>query len=175
MESQNHAHAQCSKEGAKDKDVLNFGAVWILILFGMWVTTSLAGAAAGVILALASLTLASFVASAVFAVVSTSSEERSKNAAAVWERVRKKYGDHLDVARGLFVVTCLAILAAYLVLSAANQLVRRSGLFPCSASPGDGEGAKGVFTVRTKKQVDVMRAWNRSRVFTYAVLWVSVS
>ena len=27
MESQNYAHAQCSKEGAKDKDVLNFGAV----------------------------------------------------------------------------------------------------------------------------------------------------
>lgn len=153
--------------------MLNFGAVWILILFGMWVTTSLAGAAAGVISALAALTLASFVASAVFFVVSTSSQERSRNAAEVMDRVRKKYGDHLDWARGLFVVTCLPIVAVYLVLSMANQLVRRSGLFPCSASPGDGPGSRGVFTARTKKQVDTMKAWNRSRVFTYAILWVS--
>lgn len=104
-------------EGAKEKDVLNFGKVWLFILVAIWVTSSLAGTAAGVTASLAALTLASFVASAVFLTVSFNSEERYQNAAAVFERIRSKYGKHLDIARGLFVVTCAPIVLIYFALS----------------------------------------------------------
>jgi len=155
-------------EGAREKDVLNFGAVWIFILFAMWVTTSLAGTAAGVTAALAALTLASFVASAMFVAVSFSKEERSQNAAAVFERVREKYGKHLDVARGLFVVTCAPVVLLYLGFSMTNQFVRRIGIFPCSQPPGE-EGD--IFTTRTRQQVNVMKSWDRAKVYTFAIYW----
>ena len=155
-------------EGAREKDVLNFGALWIFILFALWVTTSLAGTAAGVTSALAALTLASFVASAMFIAVSFSKEERSQNAGAVLERLRTKYGKHLDIARGLFVVTCAPLVLVYLGFSVTNQMFRRCRIFPCSQPPGD-EGD--IFTVRTRKQVDSMKSWDRANVYTYAIYW----
>jgi len=155
-------------EGAREKDVLNFGIIWIFILFAMWVTTSLAGTAAGVTSALAALTLASFVASAMFIAVSFSKEERAQNSVAVFERLRQKYGKHLDVARGLFVVTCAPIIMVYLGLSMMNQLIRRCGIWPCS-QPAGTEG--GIFTTRTRRQVEVMKSWDRAKVFTYATYW----
>eukprot|EP00985_Skeletonema_marinoi_P027705 scaffold23155_cov183-Skeletonema_marinoi.AAC.1 len=90
-------------EGTKEKDIFNFGKVWLFILFAIWVTTSLSGMASGVTSALAALTLASFVASAVFIAVSFNRDERTENAAAVFNRLRDKYGENLDIARGLFV------------------------------------------------------------------------
>mmetsp|Transcript_7337 Transcript_7337/g.16629 ORF Transcript_7337/g.16629 Transcript_7337/m.16629 type:complete len:862 (-) Transcript_7337:1012-3597(-) len=155
-------------DGAREKDVLNFGAIWIFILFAMWVTTSLAGTAAGVTAALAALTLASFIASAMFIAVSFSKEERSQNAAAVFERLREKYGNQLDVARGLFVVTCAPIVLVYFGFSIANQFVRRTLIFPCSQPPGE-EGD--IFTTRTRKQANVMKSWDRAKVYTYAIYW----
>ncbi|KAL7531828.1 hypothetical protein ACHAXR_005796 [Thalassiosira sp. AJA248-18] len=159
---------EAPKKGAREKDVLNFGAIWIFILFAMWVSTSLAGTAAGVTSALAALTLASFVASAMFVAVSFSKEERSRNSVLVLERVREKYGKHLDVARGLFVVTCAPIVLVYFGLSMTNQFIRRVGIFPCSQSSGE-EGD--VFTSRTRKQVNIMKSWDRAKVYTYAVYW----
>ncbi|KAL7554335.1 hypothetical protein ACHAWF_017776 [Thalassiosira exigua] len=155
-------------EGSREKEVLNFGAIWIFILFAMWVTASLSGMAAGVTAALAALTLASFVASAVFFAVSFSKEERSQNVASVWERLNQKYGKNLDVGRGLFVVTCAPIVLVYLGFSIANQFVRRTGVFPCSQPPGS-EGS--MFTTRTRKQVDALKSWDRAKIYTYAVYW----
>ena len=118
--------------------------------------------------ALAALTLASFVASAMFVAVSFSKEERAKNADAVFSRLRDKYGSHLDVARGLFVVTCAPLVLVYFVISMINQLIRRIGIFPCSQTPGeDGD----VFTTQTRKQIESMRKWDRAKVYTYAVYW----
>ncbi|KAL9188273.1 hypothetical protein ACHAXT_006651 [Thalassiosira profunda] len=155
-------------EGAREKDVLNFGAVWIFILFALWVTTSLSGVAAGVTSALAALTLASFVASAMFLAVSFSKEERNKNAAAVFDRMREKYGKNLDVARGLFVVTCAPIVLVYFGFSIANQFIRKSSIFSCSQPPGE---RGDIFTTRTRKQVEMIKKWDRAKVYTIAVYW----
>jgi len=155
-------------EGAREKDVLNFGVVWVFLIFAMWVTTSLAGTAAGVTAALAALTLASFVASAMFVAVSFSKAERNQNAAAVFERLRQKYGKHLDVVRALFVVTCAPFVLLYFGFSMMNQFIRRIGIFPCSQPSGE-EGD--LFTARTRTQVNVMKSWDRAKVYTFAVYW----
>ena len=148
--------------------MVNFGAIWLFILFAIWVTTSLAGTAAGVTASLAALTLASFVASAIFLAASFSREERARNYAAALDRLRDKYGARLDYARSLFVATCAPIVLVYLGVSLLNQSVRRSGAFPCSQPAGEGGGA---FTKRARKQVNVMKSWHLARVLTYAVYW----
>lgn len=155
-------------EGTKEKDIFNFGKVWIFLLFAIWVTTSLSGMASGVTSALMALTLASFVASAVFIAVSFDREEREENAAAVFRRLRDKYGENLDIARGLFVVTCAPIVLIYFGFSITNQCIRKSRLFPCSEPVGDDHD---IFTTRTRRQIEVMKCWDRARVYTFAVYW----
>ena len=89
-------------------------------------------------------------------------------------RIQEKYGDSLDVARGLFIVTCGPIVLLYCFLSAINQLVRRTHLNPCSQpdiAANSSETNPGIVTVRTKKHLTKMRNWNRSLVFTYAIYW----
>lgn len=110
-------------ETERERDILNFGKIWIFIPFAMWVTASLSGTAAGVTSALAALSLASFVASAVFLSVSFSKEERAQNAAAVYDRLLEKYGKHLDVIWGLFIVTCAPFILLYFGFSAVNQFI----------------------------------------------------
>eukprot|EP00970_Alexandrium_tamarense_P018467 scaffold13340_cov212-Alexandrium_tamarense.AAC.22 len=158
-------------EGAREKDILNFGKVWIFILFAMWVTASLSGTAAGVTAALAALTLASLVASAMFLTVSFSKEERNQNASAVYQRLIEKYGKNLDVVRGLFIVTCAPIIVVYFGLSILNQSLRRSGIFPCSQPAGGDDDYVDRYTTRTRMQIDRIKTWDRAKVYTYAVYW----
>lgn len=89
-------------------------------------------------------------------------------------RLHEKYGDSLDVVRGLFVVTCSPIVAAYFILSALNQSVRKIGINPCaqpSCEMDDSDRYAGVVTLRAKKQLIQMRSWDRAKVFTYAIYW----
>lgn len=140
----------------------------------MWVTASMAGSAAGLTAALAALTLASFVASAVFISVSFSKEERDQNAAALVERIRSKYGKNLDVVRGLFVVTCAPIILVYFGLSIMNQFVRATAIIQCSQPARedyDSREGRDIFTIRTRKQINVFRTWNRAKVYTIAIYW----
>mmetsp|Transcript_26650 Transcript_26650/g.38076 ORF Transcript_26650/g.38076 Transcript_26650/m.38076 type:complete len:1055 (-) Transcript_26650:72-3236(-) len=155
-------------EGTKEKDIFNFGKVWLFILFAIWVTTSLSGMASGVTSALAALTLASFVASAVFIVVSFDRDARKDNTAAVFKRLQDKYGENLDFARGLFVATCAPIVLIYFCFSITNQLIRKTRIFPCSHPVGD---SNDIFTTRTRRQIDQMKTWDRVRVYTIAVYW----
>ncbi len=155
-------------EGTKEKDIFNFGKVWLFILLAIWVTTSLSGMASGITSALAALTLASFVASAVFIAVSFNREERMENAAAVFKRLQDKYGENLDIARGLFVVTCAPIILIYFCFSITNQLIRKTEIFPCSEPVGDSDD---IFTTRTRRQINQLKSWDRARVYTFAVYW----
>lgn len=140
----------------------------MVLLFAIWITTSLAGTAAGVIAALAALTLASLVASAVFVYASFGKEERGRNAAAAFERMEGKFGQYLDVARALFVWMFAPVVLVYLGFSMVNQLIRKIGMFPCSQPPGDGGD---IFTTRTRKLVEYFKSWDRAKVYTYAVYW----
>eukprot|EP00804_Cyclotella_cryptica_P010315 CCRYP_012242-RC/>CCRYP_012242-RC protein AED:0.25 eAED:0.25 QI:1435/0.88/0.8/1/0.77/0.5/10/1334/884 len=137
-------------EGAeRDKDIFNFGTIWIFALCIMWASASLAGAAAG-----------------------QRSTERQQEA--VLTRIQEKYGDNLDIARGLLVVTCSPFIIVYLILSMINQMVRRVGINPCSQPPSvadDSTKNASIFTVRTNKHLTKMRSWDRARVLTYAIYW----
>lgn len=137
----------------------------------MWVTASLSGTAAGVTTALVALTLASFVASAVFLTVSFSKEEREQNAAAVMERLCEKYNKHLDVIRGLFIWRCAPIILVYSGFSMMNQFVRRSEIFPCSQPARGEDGHIDTYTFRTRAHINVLKTWDRAKVYTYAVYW----
>eukprot|EP00804_Cyclotella_cryptica_P010313 CCRYP_012242-RA/>CCRYP_012242-RA protein AED:0.10 eAED:0.10 QI:0/0.84/0.75/1/0.73/0.55/20/4684/1413 len=159
------------EDAEREKDIINFGKIWIFILFAMWVTASLSGTAAGVTSALAALTLASFVASAVFLTVSFSKEERAQNAAAVYERLREKYGKHLDVIRGLFIVTCAPFILIYFGFSIVNQFIRRTAIFPCSQPARGEDGQVDRYTARTRVQINMVKSWDRAKVYTYAVYW----
>ena len=137
----------------------------------MWVTASLSGTAAGVTTALVALTLASFVASAVFLTVSFSKEERTQNAAAVLDRLREKYDKHLDAIRGLFIWIMAPVLLIYGGFSRLNQIVRMTEIFPCSQPARGEDGRIDVYTFRTRMQINVIKSWDRAKVYTYAIYW----
>ena len=117
--------------------------------------------------ALVSITLASFVASAVFLTVSFNKEERVQTAAAVFDRLREKYNKQLDVIRGLFVWSCGPIIIIYCGLSRMNQMIRRTEIFPCSKPIRVEEGRVDVYTSRTRTQINAVTTWDRARVYTY--------
>ena len=142
----------------------------------IWASASLSGAGAGVPTTLMSITAASLLGSAVFISASYSHDELKHNRKAVLARIHAKYGDSLDVVRGLFTVTCSPIVAAYFILSALNQSVRKLGINPCkpSCEMDASDRHSGVLTVRAKKQLIQMRSWDRTKVFTYAIYWYVV-
>ena len=158
-------------EGTGEDDIFNFGKLWFFVLFILWASASLSGTAAGVTSSLVTLTLASLMGAFIFLSASFSKEEQKHNQKAMWIRIHEKYGDSLDIVRGLFVVTCSPIVVAYFMLSAINQLVRRIGVNPCAQPSCDSDNNAGLVTVKAKKQLTRMRAWNRAKVFTYAVYW----
>eukprot|EP00567_Pseudictyota_dubia_P016077 CAMPEP_0197436476 /NCGR_PEP_ID=MMETSP1175-20131217/3917_1 /TAXON_ID=1003142 /ORGANISM="Triceratium dubium, Strain CCMP147" /LENGTH=900 /DNA_ID=CAMNT_0042965775 /DNA_START=350 /DNA_END=3052 /DNA_ORIENTATION=+ len=175
-------------EGTNEKDIINFGKLWIFLLFAMWVTASLAGMGSGVTAALLALTLASFAGTFVFLAASFSRPDQKEQAKAVWRRVKAKYGDHLDTARGLAIVVTLPLALIYVGLSFINQCVRRTRIFRCSRSPerstadddsdqgGDGrshsdDAKMDWITDRTRQQVNTVKSWDRSKVYTYAIYW----
>lgn len=140
----------------------------------MWVSASLAGTAADATTSLMALNMASLVAATILLTATFSKDERKSNKETMLTSIREKYGENLDVARGLLVVTCSPFIILYLVLSMMNQLVRRVGLNPCSQPASTIQDSKenaSIFTVRTNKHLTRMRSWDRTRVFTLAVYW----
>mmetsp|Transcript_28586 Transcript_28586/g.68827 ORF Transcript_28586/g.68827 Transcript_28586/m.68827 type:complete len:943 (-) Transcript_28586:155-2983(-) len=161
-------------EGTGEEDIFNFGKLWFFVIFTMWASASLSGAAAGITSSLFILTVASLAGACIFLSASFSKTERHHNADVVLARIHEKYGENLDVVRGLFVVTCSPLIIAYFCLSAINQLVRRVGLNPCAQRPcaeNDPDQNSGLVTVKAKQQLTMMRSWDRAKVLTYAVYW----
>lgn len=139
----------------------------------MWASASLSGTVA-VGSSLATLTLASLVASAILLSASFSRDQVKYNREEILDRFRKKYGDNLDYVRGLFIVTMSPFVIMYMALSMINQLVRRVGVNPCSQPSTDSNEPNhtaSIFTIRTRKHIEKMKSWDRSRVLTIAVYW----
>mmetsp|Transcript_2489 Transcript_2489/g.5166 ORF Transcript_2489/g.5166 Transcript_2489/m.5166 type:complete len:926 (+) Transcript_2489:227-3004(+) len=160
-------------EGTDEQDIFNFGKIWIFILCAMWASASLSGTVA-VGSSLATLTLASLVASAILLSASFSRDQVKYNREEILDRFRKKYGDNLDYVRGLFIVTMSPFVIMYMTLSMINQLVRRVGVNPCSQPSTDSNEPNhtaSIFTIRTRKHIEKMKSWDRSRVLTIAVYW----
>lgn len=162
------------KSDMGEKDIVNFGKVWIFLLFTVWVTSSLAGVAVGVASALMVLTLASFIGSAVFISASISYSDQMDYVFSLRDRIVEKYGNHLNVARGLAVAMLTPAFLVYLFLSFLNQSVRKLGV-KCSKTIKSEEERRDVFTKTTRRQINYIMAWERSTVFTYAVYWGAAS
>lgn len=155
---------------SNDKHIFNFGRLWVFVMTVMWASASLAGAGAGVSSSLLMITIASLAGSFILLSASYSRDELKHNRNAALATIHSKFGDNLDIARGLFIVTCSPIIVAYFILSSLNQIVRRVGINPCSkpSCETDSSDAK-LLTLRATKQLNVMRSWNRAKVFTFAL------
>eukprot|EP00560_Eucampia_antarctica_P005527 CAMPEP_0197842018 /NCGR_PEP_ID=MMETSP1437-20131217/46504_1 /TAXON_ID=49252 ORGANISM="Eucampia antarctica, Strain CCMP1452" /NCGR_SAMPLE_ID=MMETSP1437 /ASSEMBLY_ACC=CAM_ASM_001096 /LENGTH=758 /DNA_ID=CAMNT_0043451845 /DNA_START=35 /DNA_END=2308 /DNA_ORIENTATION=- len=164
-------------EVSSEAGIINFGKIWLLLLFAMWVTASLAGAGVGVSTALTAMTFSCFVASVGFMSTMYDHTERKAHVKNIWARVKDKVGDYLDVGRGLLIVTCAPLVFVYIFMSFLNQCIRRTNIFPCSKIPeqwqsrDDVDGDKGWVTEKTAKQVKEFRSWDRVKVFTFAIYW----
>ena len=153
-----------------EKDIINFGKLWIFLLFAMWLTASLAGVAAGLSTALLSMTLASFVGSVIFVSMTRTRSEGKEQIIGFWARIDASYGAHLDVARGLFLILCMPFIFIYVGLSMINQLVRKCGL-PCSKELKTDKARKDFLTKRCRTHIEIFRAWDRTKVLTFGIFW----
>eukprot|EP00526_Cylindrotheca_closterium_P000029 CAMPEP_0113654782 /NCGR_PEP_ID=MMETSP0017_2-20120614/29338_1 /TAXON_ID=2856 /ORGANISM="Cylindrotheca closterium" /LENGTH=872 /DNA_ID=CAMNT_0000567949 /DNA_START=1 /DNA_END=2619 /DNA_ORIENTATION=+ /assembly_acc=CAM_ASM_000147 len=153
-----------------EKDMINFGKLWLVLLFAVWVASSLAGVAAGLASALTALTLASFVGSAVFVSASVSHSEQKNYATSLRDRMMEKYGSLLNIMKGLAVAMLSPAFLIYLGLDIVNQAVRKIG-FKCSKTFKTEEEKKDIFTRKARRQIKAILSWERSTVLTYAVYW----
>lgn len=151
--------------------MMNFAKMWFFLLFLLWASASMSGAAAGVTPTLSALTLASVAGAAILWAAVYSKEERDKTQMASLTKIKEKLGNLTDIVRGLFVWTCSPIVVAYFLLSAINQLVRRLRLNPCAQPASDSTSSAGILTVKAERQLAAMRSWDRAKVLTYAVYW----
>ena len=120
--------------------------------------------------ALLAITLAAFVGSAIFMASSIRHDERKVHAKGFWERIKDKWGDHLDIVRGMATVLLAPVAIVYLFLSMINQSVRRIGL-PMTKPLESDEERKDFVTKRARSQIRTFKSWDRSKILVYAVLW----
>ena len=148
---------------------MNFMKMWFFILFLLWASASISGAAAGVTSTLSSLTMASVAGAAILWAAVSRKEERDKGMEDSMAKITDKIGNYFDIFRGLFVWTCSPIIVGYFFLSAINQLVRRLRLNPCAQPASDSGSNAGILTVTAARQLKEMKSWNRSNVLTITV------
>ena len=163
-------------ESSPEKESTKFAQIWMFLLFGMWVGASLAGAGAGVSTTLAALTLASFIAVAIFLAISYEQVERREQLKNIGDQLVEKYGNHFDIFRGLLIVTCTPVFLVYFFISFVIQRIRSINFFAYSRPDDNTQsmrniGGTGWFTVEARRLVREFQSWNRTKVLTYAVYW----
>jgi len=159
-------------DGSTEQSIGKLAKIWMFLLFGIWVSSSLAGAGAGVSATLAALTLAAFIASAIFLAVGYDAFERKEHTLSMWENIKEKYGSCLDPARGLLIITCTPVALVYLLISVIKQPIRRCNC--CSKNPVDTESLRNIagwVTVESRWLFRIVGSWDRAKVFTYAIYW----
>lgn len=163
-------------DGSTEQEASKFAKVWTFLLFAMWVTTSLAGAGAGVSTTLMALTLALFVASAVFINVAFNYDEKREKMDDVKDHLMEKYGGYMDIFRGLLVVTSTPLFFIYLVISFVVQRIRNVATKCYTTPPVNTESLRdipgeGWFTIEGRRILRLIKGWNITPVFTYALYW----
>ena len=161
-----------------DTDSLKFLKVWMFLVFAMWVTASLAGAGSGVTTALTAFTLAAFVAVAVFLAVSFNRVERDEQITGIKHKFVEKYGNQLDLFRGLLIVTCAPIVGAWILLSMFIQSTRNCATKCCGLvrPPSDTPSLRNVYgagyiTAEARRLMKEIQSWKTAKVCTYAIYW----
>jgi len=161
-----------------EHDTSKFARVWMFLLFAVWVGASLSGAGAGVSTTLGALTLASFIAAAVFLAISFNIQEREEQLEKIGAQLKEKYGNHFDIFRGLLIVTISPVFLIYFGISFVIQRIRRA---PCvtyeySKPPENTQSIRhidraGWFTTEARRLIREFQSWNRTKVFVYGVYW----
>jgi len=160
-----------------EQEIIKFTKIWLFLLFGMWVTASLAGAGPGFTFALAAITLAAFVASGVFIATSYKRIEREQRISDLWNAIVEKYGSYLNIVRGLLVVTCTPVAIAYVLVSGLKQRVRALKIFRCSVPPqstrnmSKPDNLRGWLTIEGRDLVREFMSWDRAAVYSWSLFW----
>jgi len=163
-------------DGSAEQSIGKLAKIWMFLLFSIWVSSSLAGAGAGVSATLAALTLGAFVASAIFLVAGFDQFEREEQAILIWANIVEKYASVLDPVRGLLIVTCTPIAACYILVSVFKQLIRNCKCCAGNSPPTNTESLRNVtggacLTVEARRLVRLVASWDTAKVFTYAIYW----
>lgn len=153
-----------------EQETTKFAQIWLFLLFAMWVGASLSGAGAGVSTTLAALTLASFIAAAIFLAISFSRVERKEQMQKIRNELVEKYGDHFDVFRGLLVVTCTPVFIIFFCISILKQMIRNFTRW-CTKESLQDVAVNGWLTIEAVRLLRELKSWSRTKVLTCAVYW----
>ncbi len=159
-----------------EQDTTKFARVWMFLLFAVWVGASLAGVGKGVSTTLGALTLASFIAAAIFLAISFKKKELDKQIEDIGAQLREKYGDHFDIFRGLLIVTCIPVFLIYFAVSFVIQRIRSIKCFGYGKPPDSTTSTRhipfnGWVTIEATRLLREFLDWNTTKVFTYAIYW----
>mmetsp|Transcript_16023 Transcript_16023/g.30228 ORF Transcript_16023/g.30228 Transcript_16023/m.30228 type:complete len:866 (-) Transcript_16023:328-2925(-) len=159
-----------------DQETTKLAKIWMFLLFGTWVSASLAGAGAGVSATLTALTLASFIAAAIFLAISYERIERKEHLKKIGDQLVEKYGNHFNVFRGLLIVTCTPVFLLYFFVSFVIQRIRDLPFCPYTKPPVTTMslrhvGGSGWLTIEARRLLREFQTWDRTKVFTYAIYW----
>ncbi len=161
-------------DGSPEQEASKFVRVWVLLLFAVWVTASLAGAGTGLSTTLTSLVLASFIAAGIFISMIYDLEERREKTQKVKERLAEKYGGWADVFRGVLIVTCTPVFIIYLAVSFLVQRVRVMTFKCYSKPPNTTDSLRNItgehwLTIEGRRIIRNFQSWDTTKVFTYAI------
>jgi len=146
-----------------------FFKVFILLLFGLWCTASLAGAGAGIGKAFAYFMFAAMLAISMILMATFGSPSGDHGKAAL-ENFKNKIDGKENLLKSLLLVTSTPPIMFYFFLSIINQLVRRLRL-PMSA-PVEKEGpGSGCLTKIASTQLSNFKTWHHAKVLTYMMYW----
>eukprot|EP00551_Chaetoceros_affinis_P007010 CAMPEP_0203684904 /NCGR_PEP_ID=MMETSP0090-20130426/48272_1 /ASSEMBLY_ACC=CAM_ASM_001088 /TAXON_ID=426623 /ORGANISM="Chaetoceros affinis, Strain CCMP159" /LENGTH=409 /DNA_ID=CAMNT_0050554085 /DNA_START=1115 /DNA_END=2341 /DNA_ORIENTATION=- len=142
----------------------------------MWIALSLAGAGAGISVTLGALTFSAFVSSAMLIAFGLSRSEMEERVMQLWMKLMEKYHEHLNIAKGLLVLTSAPVFIVYIGISFLNQSIRNIFLLCSKKGKMNNESLKigvfeGLVTEAARRLIKEVKSWELIEVFTYAIYW----
>mmetsp|Transcript_1128 Transcript_1128/g.1704 ORF Transcript_1128/g.1704 Transcript_1128/m.1704 type:complete len:822 (+) Transcript_1128:37-2502(+) len=162
--------------GTVEQEAVKFTKIWCFLLFAMWIALSLAGAGAGISVTLGALTFSAFVSSAMLIAFGLSRSEMEERVMQLWMKLMEKYHEHLNIAKGLLVLTSAPVFIVYIGISFLNQSIRNIFLLCSKKGKMNNESLKigvfeGLVTDAARRLIKEVKSWELIEVFTYAIYW----
>lgn len=171
------------KDISPETEASKFVRLWVILVIVLWIGSNFAGVGAGVSTTLAALTLSLFVASSVFFAISFENLDEKRHLAVIGEQFNNKFGNLFDILRGLLMITCTPFFLVYFAVSFIKQSIRtwlNNGSICCKNDlinddeNNETKRARNWLTPEVRILMDEFRRWNRTKIFTYAVIWGAV-
>jgi len=150
-----------------------FFKIFIMLLFGLWCTASLSGAGAGLAQSFSAFMLAASmgIAMIVLATFGVPSSTADLAEMEFFKSFKKKFGGAIDFIRAMIVVTSSPVVGMYCCCSFVNQVIRRTGLFPCSKKLDKAKGEHKLWlTQTTTDQIADFKRWDHAKIYSWAVV-----